>query len=226
VTTFLIVRHAESTWNAEGRWQGHADPPLSDHGAAQAVSAAQRLQSEAPFDLVVASDLTRAWTTAALLVGATMGEYPGQAGSDGHRIPSDGGEGVIVDPGLREIDVGEWSGLTRPEIEARWPGALALHASGLLARTPGGESRQEFDARVAAAVRSLLALATGGHAARGLVVAHGGVVKSIARAAGLDEPRTSNLSGYRASLVGEELQLEAPVHLIEELQPGSISPPP
>jgi broad specificity phosphatase PhoE len=138
----------------------------------------------------------------------------------------DGGEGILVDPCLREIDVGEWSGLNRPEIEARWPGALALHARGLMARTPGGESRQEFDARVAAAVRSLVALATARQATRGLVVAHGGVVKSIARTAGLEEPTTTNLSGYRARLLGEELHLQAPVHLLEELQPDGISPPP
>ena len=63
-TSFLLIRHAESTWNAEGRWQGHGDPPLSERGRRQAAGLAHELASE-PVDLLLASDLVRAAETAA-----------------------------------------------------------------------------------------------------------------------------------------------------------------
>src|SRR3954465_11358953 len=106
----LLLRHGQSEWNAAGRWQGWADIALTERGEDQAREAGARLAERDlhRFHAVACSDLMRARRTAALLADA-LGL---------HHIE------VEVEPDLREFDVGEWSGLTRPEIEARWPGQL------------------------------------------------------------------------------------------------------
>jgi broad specificity phosphatase PhoE len=101
----LLVRHGQSEWNASGRWQGQADPPLSELGEEQAVAAARALGM---VDAIYASDLVRAHHTAELVAA--------QLGSD-----------VVVAPNLRERSAGEWEGRTRAEIEAGWPGYLDNH---------------------------------------------------------------------------------------------------
>jgi probable phosphoglycerate mutase len=98
----LLVRHGQSVWNADGRWQGQADPPLSELGREQAVAAARALGM---VDAIYASDLERAHHTAELV--AT------QLGAD-----------VVVAPNLRERGAGEWEGRTRAEIDEGWPGFL------------------------------------------------------------------------------------------------------
>src|SRR5690606_40076504 len=103
MTHLLLCRHGQSTWNAAGRWQGQADPPLSDLGRLQAQHAAKAVGA---VDLIVASDLERARDTA-LIIAEAIGVGP-----------------VVIEPDLRERDAGEWSGLTREEIEAEWPGYL------------------------------------------------------------------------------------------------------
>ena len=103
MTTLLVARHGETDWNREGRWQGWADPPLNDTGRAQARRLAEELR-ETAFDAVYASDLRRAFETAEILAAP-------------HAVP------VVADAGLREIDIGSWSGLTRAEIDARFPEA-------------------------------------------------------------------------------------------------------
>ena len=108
MTTLLLARHGETEWNREGRWQGWADPPLNETGREQARALREQLR-ETPFDAVYSSDLRRAHETAEIVAAP-------------HGVP------VIADEGLREIDVGSWSGLTRAEQEARFPGASALAA--------------------------------------------------------------------------------------------------
>src|SRR5204862_6778501 len=98
VTTLILARHGETDWNRDGRFQGHADPPLNDRGREQARALASELAGDV-LDAVYTSDLLRAHETAQI-VAATKGLS------------------VVVDPDLRERDVGEWSGLTLPEIEA------------------------------------------------------------------------------------------------------------
>src|ERR687894_225034 len=112
----LLVRHGESTWNARGRWQGWADPPLTDLGRAQAEAAGP---AAAPVDAVVSSDLQRARATAELMAVA-LGLDPAA---------------VHVEPDVRERDVGDFTGLTRAEIEERWPGVLA-RGNASIARDP------------------------------------------------------------------------------------------
>src|SRR3954470_12262051 len=119
-TSLLLVRHGQSVWNADGRWQGQADPPLSALGEQQAVEAANRLDG---IDAVWTSDLVRAARTADLLA---------------HELGVD----VVVDARWRERHAGEWQGHTRAEIEWAWPGHL-----GDGRRPPGWESDAEVVGR-------------------------------------------------------------------------------
>ena len=146
MTTLLLVRHGETDWNRERRWQGWADPPLNDTGRAQARALAEELGGT-PFDAVYASDLRRASETAELL-------------AEPHGVP------VVLDPGLREIDVGSWSGLTHEEITARFPDGVR----------PDGETREQHVGRVLAAVERIARAHTGG---RVLVVTHGGTLRAL-----------------------------------------------
>src|SRR5690349_8120787 len=92
----LLVRHAQSEWNAVGRWQGQADPPLSEFGREQAAGLAEHPLLTA-FDAIVSSDLQRARSTAVAIAECRA------LGSDE----------ISIDAGLRELDVGSWSGRTR-----------------------------------------------------------------------------------------------------------------
>jgi broad specificity phosphatase PhoE len=146
MTTLLLARHGETDWNREGRWQGWADPPLNETGRAQARELADQLRAT-PFDAVYSSDLKRARETAEILAAP-------------HRVP------VVVDPGLREIDVGSWSGLTREEIRERFPDG----------NRPDGESHDDHAARTREAVTRIARDHPG---ERILVVGHGGTIRSI-----------------------------------------------
>ena len=127
MTTLLLVRHGETDWNAERRWQGHADVPLNARGRAQANALAERLASE-QIDAIYTSDLSRARDTAEI-VGARLGVD------------------IATDSGLREIDVGPIEGLTAEEASAfdGWQGEpkedhaeRVLDAVGrIVARHPG-----------------------------------------------------------------------------------------
>ena len=146
MATLLLARHGETDWNRDGRWQGWADPPLNDLGRAQAAALAEQLRTT-PFDAVYSSDLRRAHETAEILAAP-------------HGVP------IVVDPALREIDVGSWSGLTRAEIAVRFPNG----------DRPDGETHEQHAARVRAAVTRIARDHPGG---RVLVVGHGGTIRSI-----------------------------------------------
>ena len=167
----LLVRHGESIWNAEGRWQGSADPPLSDAGRKQAAALADFLQGEG-VDLIVTSDLERASETASIVAAALD-----------LREPS-------VDARLRERDVGEISGLTRAEIEEKFPGLLEKWRTGELTKMPGGED--DITPRVSAAINALAAAPDGTVV---LVVTHGGVIGAVDRWLGTEYRRVGNVQG-------------------------------
>jgi broad specificity phosphatase PhoE len=165
-TRLLLLRHGESTWNVAGRWQGQADPPLSDLGERQAIAA--RAAAPDPPDAVWTSDLARARRTAELL-------------AEPHGLTA------RADARLRERDVGEWSGLTRAEIEERWPGWLAAR------RSPDGfEADEPLAARALAILREIATAAPG---ATLLVVTHGGVIRTVERHHGADPEPVPNLGG-------------------------------
>lgn len=181
----LVVRHGESEWNALGRWQGHADPPLSDLGVEQARLAARVLGS---FDAIACSDLQRARATAELLADE-LGIGP-----------------VIADPRLRETDAGEWQGLTHAEIDLRWPGYLDEGK-----RPPGFEQPEQTAARAAQALHDL-ALRLGGGTA--LVVSHSGTIRSLRRLTGEPMQRMPNLAGSWFTMRNGELLAGDEVHLL------------
>ncbi|HEX3620684.1 MAG TPA: histidine phosphatase family protein [Acidimicrobiales bacterium] len=169
----LLLRHGQSTWNADGRWQGQADPPLSALGEQQARDAGARLAGTG-FARLVSSDLRRAVQTGEIL-GAALGLA------------------VDVDPALREIDVGDWTGLTRSGIEAGWPGELAHWSDGVSDAPPGGESRLALVARTREAMGRVAASLRPGDEA--LVVGHGALIRHLDRALGLEPAGVGNLAG-------------------------------
>lgn len=122
----LLARHGETPWNAEGRYQGQVDIPLSDLGIAQANALGERLKS-LRIDRAVASPLSRATRTAQLALGAPRAARLG------------------FDPGLLEIAHGEWEGLLASEIAARDPDRLRAWREApetVLMPGAGGESLQ------------------------------------------------------------------------------------
>lgn len=165
----LLVRHGQSEWNSVGRMQGHADSPLTPEGRRQAVSAARKL---AGFDWVVSSDLSRALDTAIILARELS-------------IPRIGPHA-----GLREIDVGPWQGLTRRDIDRRYPGFVENDM-----RPPGYEADESVYARVQSALIELATTHTG-KAPTGLVVTHSGVIRVMRRVLGHPDQRNHrNLEG-------------------------------
>lgn len=203
----LVLRHAQSTWNASGRWQGQADPPLSSEGEAQVGRAAPAVRPLGPFDLVVSSDLARATATARLLA----------EGLDG---PTD----HVEEPLLREYDVGAWSGLDRARIEALWPGALLHFDAGRLDAPPGGESRSVFDERVKVGLSRVENLCSRAGVRRVLVVVHGGVIRSMLRSGGHAEAPVRHLCGYRGEIDRSSLRRVSPVDLLGAAGPAPARP--
>ncbi len=148
-----FVRHAETDANAAGVWQGQGDHPLSGRGEEQARALGELLAAK-EFDVVLASDLPRTMQTAEL-AGVT----------------------ATPEPAWREIDIGRWQGLTREEVESRYPDESAALREGRPVQMGGGESWDQFSARVSQALAALLARTPAG--SRVLVVTHGGIVHSV-----------------------------------------------
>jgi broad specificity phosphatase PhoE len=195
-TRILLVRHGQSEWNAEGRWQGQADAPLSDLGRLQAREAAQAVGA---VDAVWASDLQRAVETATI-IAETIGVGP-----------------VVVDPDLRERDAGEYSGLTRGEIEVRFPGYLADGR-----RPPSWEPDDHLLARALRALHRIAGEVPGGDV---LVITHGGLIYVLEEHLGAEFAKIANAEGRWIEVgpcglrLGERLLLAAPA---DTTVPGQI----
>jgi broad specificity phosphatase PhoE len=156
-----LVRHGETTWNRAGRQQGHHDSPLTDTGIEQARAAARLLRHailEIQTACIETSPLGRARQTAAILA-EVMGVDP---------------DAVVVTPLLAEHHLGGWEGLTRAEIDARYPGARQeREARKWDYVVPGGESY----ARVSARARQWLTSPR--HAAITIAVTHEAISRTI-----------------------------------------------
>jgi broad specificity phosphatase PhoE len=163
----LLVRHGQSTWNAEQRWQGHADPPLSPLGERQATVAAAAAAALEP-TRVVTSDLTRARQTAERLAPPALEP--------------------IVNGSVRERDVGEWTGLTTSEIDERFPGYREAYKA-----PPGLEDDKSLLARVLPALRAISADLDDGTVC--IIVTHGGVIRTVERLLGVASAAIPNLAG-------------------------------
>ncbi|MDQ6767195.1 MAG: histidine phosphatase family protein [Candidatus Eremiobacteraeota bacterium] len=140
----LLVRHGESTWNVEGRYQGRRDAPLSPRGRAQAEALAARLcdeQAARPNDkrvaAIVSSPLARAHDTAQICARAL-------------------GLSVKVDERLTEISHGQWEGKLGHEVASLWPDMVAAWRSRPHeVRFPGGETLQDVRSRFVSFVSTL-----------------------------------------------------------------------
>ena len=170
MTELRFIRHGETDWNRQNRFQGQIDVPLNAAGLAQAQRLAGRLAAEPPA-LLLSSDLQRARQTAAPLAAA-WGLQP------------------MLVPGLREQSFGVLEGLDVPSIQRQhpdlWQQWLVQRADFSL---PGGESTRQFHSRVLQAVENLVAE----HAGQRLVlVTHGGVLDMLWRTA-----RAEALDGLR-----------------------------
>lgn len=166
MTTLLLTRHAQSEWNALGRWQGRADPPLSQLGRVQASQAAEKLGH---VDAIISSPLERARHTAEIIAEA-LGVGP-----------------ISIEPDLAERDVGEWSGLTNAEIEISWPGFLEQRR-----RPPSYESD---DALLRRTLEALDRTVNAFRDAQVLVIAHGGLIYALEAYHGESFQRIPNLGG-------------------------------
>ena len=174
-TRILAIRHGETDWNRNGRLQGHADIALNAAGRWQARRLAAALEHESPV-AIYASDLQRAVQTAQPL-------------AQRHGLE------VVVDAGLRERGFGAFEGLDYAEVARRWPEANERwRRRDPEFGAPGGETLNAFYARATAAVARLAGRHPGQTVA---VVAHGGVMDCLYRAAlriALDAPRTWQLA--------------------------------
>jgi broad specificity phosphatase PhoE len=154
----LLIRHAQSAANAEGRLQGRLDFPLSDHGLRQSERLADRLAALS-IDRLYASPLLRASQTAEI-IASRLG------------LP------LTLRPALMERDVGEIAGLTRDEILAKFPHYARARAELLAVDVPGFEQDDAFAARVKRALDPII----GAHGEETVaVVTHGGIIFSFCR---------------------------------------------
>lgn len=137
MTRLILIRHGETDWNYEGRYQGQADPPLNEVGIEQAKDLANSLR-EVQIDVLYSSPLRRALQTAQIL-------------AERLRIP------LITDPRLMEINQGEWETRLRAEIEDNYPELFhAWQTKPWKVTPPGGENLDAVKARVDQAIDEIL----------------------------------------------------------------------
>ena len=167
----VLVRHGQTEYNREGRWQGvGSDVPLNDEGRAEASRVAEAIAQrfDGAVDAVYTSDLSRARETARI-IGARLGLSP------------------VDEPALRELSHGRWEGLTKAEVEARWPEEHAEYqAHPYDIRRGGGDSYRDLEARL---WPGLERLASEHRGERIVCVSHGGPIR-LALSKILERPLT------------------------------------
>lgn len=199
MTDLLLVRHGESVWNADGRWQGQADPPLTERGRLQAREAAAALGH---VDAVLTSDLERAAETGAIIAREL------------------GVDHLATEEALRERDAGPLSGLTRSEIHVRFPGLLHDDPNGFEPgedgepRWPAGwENDASLWTRVEVALLAISRAVAGGSV---LVVTHGGVMYAVERhLGGPGRGRLANLDAVAVRAADDRFVLGERLSLID-----------
>jgi broad specificity phosphatase PhoE len=170
VTTLLLVRHGETDWNRDGRWQGGSDTSLNDLGRGQARALAQELDGNV--GVVYSSDLSRARETAEI-IAAKLGLE------------------IRFDPRLRERGFGSWEGLTTSEIEERFADSHRRWLAGESAGADDAETFEDFFARVNGFLDDVLRRHPDDEV---LVISHGGSIRVLhALATGLDYVRDHRL---------------------------------
>lgn len=153
----LLIRHGQTDWNAEGRWQGHVDVPLNATGIAQARALAEHLRGR-PISAVYSSDLKRAHATAAAI-------------AERFKLP------VQDDPRWRELLLGAFQGLTTSEITAKYPQEMQKMRDDYMGYVvPQGESRRAMQTRAYAAYSEIAASEAAPEIA---IVSHGGPIRVL-----------------------------------------------
>jgi len=158
-TTFTLVRHGETSWNAQGRWQGHAPIPLNEEGERQAQRLAEYFTlNPVAVQAIYSSDLARARATAEAIAQCLS-------------------QPTLLDTRLREIDLGDWQGMTKAEI-LKWDRERFDYVQLDPANTPrpGGESPAQVGRR---GVDCLLDYASRHPNDHVIVVSHGGIIRRI-----------------------------------------------
>ncbi|KAB2954195.1 alpha-ribazole phosphatase [Heliorestis acidaminivorans] len=157
MTKIFLIRHGETEWNYNRRYQGHSDVALSEKGRYQAQQLKNRLAHE-KIDVLYASDLGRAVETAKIIAQEKDKE-------------------VSLDCRFRECHFGDWEGMTFQEIEEAYPNEIKLWTTkpGQLL-IPGGESFATLQKRAYKALLEVVKKHQGENIA---IVAHGGTIRSL-----------------------------------------------
>lgn len=155
-TTLLLIRHGETEWNTLGKFQGCIDIALSEEGIKQAKLLKERLNGD--FDYIYASPLSRALETAKILAINTNKE-------------------VEIAPEIREINFGEWEGLTVNEIKEKYPEIFKVWRTDKKeSRICGGDSSiYNASNRAKNCILDIVSKHKGKKIA---IVAHGGIIKA------------------------------------------------
>ena len=156
VRRLVLLRHGRTQWNAQRRFQGHADPPLDDVGRAQAHEVAPIIAALRP-SVLISSSALRAVQTAEIVAAAT-------------------GLPLTTDARLRERGLGHWEGLTLDEVDRRFPDEYAEWTAGGDVVRRGGESRDQVAERARAAIAELPAVPIA------VVVTHGATAQTLTHA--------------------------------------------
>ncbi|KQX24367.1 histidine phosphatase family protein [Variovorax sp. Root434] len=197
-TDLILIRHGETAWNRELRFQGHADVPLNDIGHEQARRIGLRLAGESAVQHIISSDLMRAQQTAA--PAASQLSLP-----------------VVTSAGLREQFFGVVEGMRSDEIQSLHPRAweewLEFREDHAM---PEGETAREFHTRIIAALGGIAAAHRGQHL---IVVTHGGVLDMVwrtARGLSLSGPRRSDIpnAGFNRIRIADPAEPEA-IEIVE-----------
>lgn len=189
--TLLLIRHGETTWNAENRWQGQRDIPLSEVGRAQAALLRDRLTAAwrdgalpGPPHAVFTSDLSRAIETADTALSVLLGNT--------ESVP------VLRTPLLRERNFGSWEGMTNAEVRAKF---------GNVSQPEDGEPHEQVYDRMREALALIwhhALLESNRESATAVVVGHGGSLRmTLAHALGIsiEEARRFRLANTSISVV-------------------------
>lgn len=172
-TTLVFARHGETADNRRLVFQGQSGKALNALGRAQAARLAERMRHHPP-DVIVSSDLERAHETAKIVAEAV---------------------GVVpeLDPDLREVDVGAWTGKSHEEVQELYPDEWNAWASGIDVRRGGGETYGELSERIE---RAVVRAATAHAGKRVLLVSHGGSIKAyVAKLLGVSADGMRALAG-------------------------------
>ena len=168
-----LIRHGESAWITEGRFQGQGDPPLSDAGERQAAAVAARMAAPSAMPSVPVPDSTpeAIWHSPLLRAAQTAQSI--------HDARDDEAPLRALDE-LKELGQGEWEGRTHAEVGERWPAELAAwRADPLDNHAPGGESLHDGLERVQRVRETILAGGGTDERAWAIVVAHDGILRLL-----------------------------------------------